>query len=176
MSVTEEIIIIEDVLEKAFEQLPRFSNGGEDFYPLFKFGDDKELIAFLKENQGQKSPYPIIWLVYPFEEDHQRTHVNVENMSLVLATETNCEMFNEERFETTYKQILFPLYNNIKKLFQQANTIMTDDTYRIMKFPNYSDEGSTDSEEQKMVDIWDALKITFNAQINNRCLRTPINF
>ena len=174
MGVTTKIIVVEERLAEIFETLPAYiDDKGNEFKPLFKFGDNKELLAFLKQNEGSKSPYPLIWLVYPYEENHQRTHVQIDNMDLILAVETNSEMFNEERFETTYKDVLFPLYDNIRTLFDQANIISTDDTYRVVKYPNY---GNLEGTENETVDIWDALKMTFNCQITNWCFNAPIIF
>lgn len=176
MGVTKNMIIVEDRLREMFNQLPPHINVdlNASFPIKFKYGDNLELLSFLKQNQGSESPYPLIWLVYPYEEDHQRTHVKIDGMSLILASETNMNMFNEERIETTYKQILFPLYENIKVLFEQSNIIITDGTFRVSKFPNYSSE-ELPGEENQTVDIWDALKITFDCQINDWCLNT-INF
>ena len=174
MGVTKNIIVVEDRLRAVFDTLPPMIVDLVEYPIVFKYGDEKELMSFLKNTQGNDTPYPLIWLVYPYEEKHNRTHVSITDMSFVLAVETNEEMFNEERFETTYKDVLFPLYDNIRKLFNMANIITTNDTYKVIKFPNYSGEDGG-SEEQKTVDIWDALKITFNCTINDWCLE-PIEF
>jgi hypothetical protein len=140
-----------------------------EFKPVFKYGDNKELLAFLKtKNKGEK-PYPLIWLVYPYVEDHGRTNVSIEPISLVLAVRTNKSMLNEQRMEETYKKVLIPLYNNLREMFMQSNIAYVTDEYIVTKFPNYSNEESEGTQNQT-VDLWDALKMTFNCTINANCL------
>ncbi|RLA04913.1 MAG: hypothetical protein DRQ47_02475 [Gammaproteobacteria bacterium] len=170
MGVVFDTIIVENRLEEIFNQLPIMTNSkGVDFKPVFKFGDEFELNAFLRASKGDaKRPYPLIWLVYPYTEDHTRTVVNIENMVLVLATVTNSSYNNSQRLKENYEKILIPLYENIKLAFLRVNILSTDDTYNMIKFPNY---GREDGAEAKTIDLWDALKITFNCAINNNCIR-----
>lgn len=171
MAVTTTMIIVEDRLKEIFDTLPPLKNSkGIDFKPVFKCGDNKELSTFLKLSKKTRDPYPLIWLISPYTEEHKRTHVLIENMSLILAVETNSSMLNNQRLEDTFKTVLIPLYDNIKTLFMKANTVNTDDTYIVTKFYNYSgDTNPTDKHE--VTDIWDAMKITFEIQINSNCLR-----
>lgn len=173
MGVVTETIVVEDKFREIFSYLPDMvgaDDDDDDEYPVvFKLGDQKELIAFLKNEKGNVSPYPLIWLVYPFIEVHSKTKVTLENVSFVLAVETNQEMFYEDRLEKTYKTVLLPLFDNIKELFKYANIISTDEVYSLIKYPNYSGEDDGD-EESKTTDIWDAIKITFSCSIIDYCL------
>lgn len=172
MGVVHRTIIVENRFSEMFDYLPALLDADDNPHNIvFEFGDQKELLAFLKESEGQSEPYPLIWLQYPYEENHQKTRVEIKNMVLVFAVKTNVEMFNRERFETTFGEVLFPLLDNVKKLFRLANIIDTDNTYRMVKFPNYS--ATEEGDEQVVFDTWDALKITFDCTINNWCL-TPI--
>jgi hypothetical protein len=169
MAVLKKMIIVENKLKFLFSKLPPILNSNSiSFQPVFKWGDSKELSVFLKTTKKSTSPYPLIWLVSPFAEQHKRTHVLVENMSLVLAVETNKSMLNEQRIEETYTKVLIPLFENIKELFLRSNIVNTSDEYNITKFYNYSGDSNT-GDKNEVTDIWDAMKITFDIQINNNC-------
>jgi len=165
MGVVKKMIVVEERLQEMFNTLPVIQTVDGDFKPIFMYGDQKELNTFLKANTNAEKPYPLIWLVYPYEEKHTRTNVEISNISLILAVETNIEMFNPERMESTFKAVLIPLWDNIRELFNASNTIAVSQEYDIIKFPNYGEEDTSES-----TDIWDALKITFECEINNYCL------
>lgn len=156
------MIVIEDRLNLVLSKLKPV-NG---FQPIFKYGDNKELKAFLRvKAQANKKPYPLIWLVYPFVEEQKKNYVYIDKITLVLATNTNAQMLNDERLVKTYKGILIPLLEDMQKVFMKSNIIFVkDESYKITKFPNY---GENDQHEQ--TDIWDALKVTVDMQISNNC-------
>ena len=153
------MIVVEDRLSEIFEFLPPI-NG---FNPVFRYGDDKELNTFLSSYDGKSStPYPLIWLVYPYTEKQSRRHVEITNMKFILAVRNNEVMLYDERIIKTFKGLLIPLYNNIIESFKKANTMLTDDEYNVVKYPNY---GS--GEEAKANDIWDAITITTDVEFND---------
>lgn len=173
--VNNRTIVVEEVLGQIFEYLPAMKNSmNVEFKPVFMYGDNKQLLDFLKQNSTGKSVYPLIWLVYPFSESHTRSNVNLKGVSLVLAVETNSVMLNFQRMEETYKKILLPLFDNIKKAFELANVVSTDGKYDIVKFPNYSSK-ENESTENMSTYVWDAIKVTFDIDLSGNCLR-PIIF
>lgn len=174
MGVSLKAIIVEDRFAEIFAQLPTISNAkGTEFSMIFKYGDVYELQAFLDNTKGNtKRPYPLIWLLYPYLEQHKRTGVNLEGVQLILATETNAESNNEQRLLENYKKVLIPLYENIKIAFLRANIIHTSDEYNFTKFPNY---GRVEDNVSEVNVLWDAIKLNFNCFINDKCL-TQIKF
>lgn len=163
-------IIVEDRLRDNFNYLPSMigPNGGS-FQPVFKAGDHKELLAFFKQSQGN-SNYPLVWLDMPYEEEHiNRGLVKIDRLNFILAVETNSQMLYAERIDTTFKNVLIPLLDNVIDLFRVSNVIAHDNNFIITKFGNYSDEPQ--GEESGFTDIWDAIKLTVNITINNNCLR-----
>lgn len=167
------MIVVEDRLTEMFAYLPEMENSkGVSFKPTFMYGDQKHLLDFLRQNSG-KSVYPIIWLLYPFKEDHTRSAVEFTGLSLVLAVETNSSMLNAQRMKETYAKVLIPLFDNIKKCFNNANISNSSDEYEIIKYPNYAE--TTAGTENEATYIWDALKVTFDGKLNSNCLR-PIYF
>lgn len=170
--MAESTIIVEDRLAELFSLMTNYlANDGMNFVPVFMYGDQKELNAFLAIRGSSSKKYPLIWLLYPYEENHSKNKVNISNMSLVLAIETNASYLNFERIEKSYKEILIKLFNAIKVLFRTANTLHVDDDYTVIKYPNYSGDDNNQKESETIY-LWDALKITFDCEITNVCLRT----
>lgn len=167
------MIVVEDRLAEMLAYLPEMVNSaGATFKPTFMYGDQKQLLDFLRQNSKGTSKYPLIWLVYPFDETHTRSLVTFSNMTLVLAVETNTAMLNAQRMKETYAKVLIPLFNNVKECFNQANISDNPLEYSIVKFPNYSED---DGETNGATYVWDALKITFSGRFNSNCLQ-PIKF
>lgn len=174
------MIIVEERFEEMFSVLPKMKRKSDPAEALgfsiqFGFGDDKELNSFLQRQGGR--PYPLIWLLYPFKERHLEKRVELRDVTLILAVETTADKTNAERFNDTFKPILFPLYNNILWLFEKSNIIKVHNYYDVIKYPNYGELNVLRTkEESKTTDIWDALKLNFNCEINNACFRNLITF
>tara|TARA_R110000782_G_scaffold93408_1_gene176919 strand:- start:2553 stop:3131 length:579 start_codon:yes stop_codon:yes gene_type:complete len=177
MPVTKKAIVVEDVLESVFSYIPdiSFEIGGDEYPVVFSAGDQIALNTFLK-NREQSETYPLIWMLYPFEEDHQKNRLKIDNLVLILAVPTNSTMENEERLKTTFGNVLFPLFDSIKHCLKTANIITyggADESIQLIKYPNYSESDS--KEETFANEIWDALKLTFDIEIIQTCLK-PIKF
>lgn len=170
MGVIKKTLVIEDILSSHFDMLPPFEKevGGVtiEFSPFFKVGDDKELLAFIKEKETK--PYPLIWLMRPFSEDHKTTFVSCDDLSFVLAVESNTEEYDSDRLESSYKAILLPLLDNIKKIFRISASIdFNNNNVKITKFPNYGEDN-----ENEFSSIWDALKVTFESlSFKDKCIK-----
>ncbi len=166
-------IIVEDRLKELFDTLPAI-NG---FSPVFKYGDQKELMAFLRSTKGDASkPYPLIWYVYPNSETDNGKDQDVNlTLSLVMAVNNGkTSMLNDERKETTYKTILEPLRNNVRTALKKASILTltgADDRFITTKFPNYSGDDNNMTENE-LQDVWDAIKQVQEVTINDNCLKT----
>jgi len=171
MGIATKTIVLEDVLERMFADLPEMvSLRGTSTHPIvFHYGDKKALNVFLKRKKSEDT-YPLIWLLYPNVEDHDNTSLEADNVSLVLAVSTNSVMQNKERMATTFGKILMPLFFNVRTLFKRANIVNIDGKYRIIKYPNYSD--TDEGTEHGGAFIWDAIKITFSMKLIDTCYRT----
>ena len=174
MSVIKEFLVIEDILSQLFAFIPPFVNKRGEFPVTFKYGDEQELTEFLSNNSNFKGKvYPLIWLVYPYLENHTRTKVESEQLSLILAVQGSASSYSEERMEQTFKTVLFPLCDSIKTIFKQSYVIDTGDNYEVLKYPNYSVSFGGESEQEE-IDRWDALKVSFSAKFNNNCIKPII--
>lgn len=171
-------IIVEDRLEELFDTLPVITIDSVDYTPVFKDGDQKELIAFLSSTKGDDvKPYPLIWYVKPNPEADDGNDGEVAlTLSLVMAVNNGkTSMLNDERRATTYATILEPLRNNVRTALKRANIVnllITDGIkFTTTKFPNYSgDDNNTEASE--LTDVWDAIKQVQDVIINSDCLRT----
>lgn len=173
------LIKVEDRFQEMFNLLPSMAginaNSSDLFDVTFGYGDNKQLNFFLNERKDFVN-YPLIWLLYPYKERHTRKYVELEKVSLILAVETITGLTNKERIDQTFTKILFPLFDNISELFMKSNTIHTGVYYDVIKYPNYGEINQLRTKEESFsVDVWDALKVTFDCEINNNCLR-PIKF
>jgi hypothetical protein len=170
--VVKESILIEERLAEMFVFLPEMENSaGLKFKPKFMYGNELQLLDFLRQHNTGKSVYPLIWMVYPTEETHKRSQVDFDNLTLILAVETNPIMLNDQRLVETYKKVLFPLLDNIKHCLQTSNVSSKPQDFTVSKFPNYS----TNQLDNKATYVWDALRVSFSGYFNDNCLN-PIFF
>jgi hypothetical protein len=176
------MIVVENRLRDMINVLPLMSNSSGEFFNVkFSFGDDKELMNYLIEKRGEI--YPLIWYIYPTMETHKNNHVTISEAQFILAVKSNDHYLNQERFSTNYKNFLVPLFDNFIYLLKKSNIVNLNEEIKVVKFPNYSNEklpGNRESlkssEKHKTFDIWDALKVTLDMQISNRCFKSNIRF
>jgi len=169
--IVKQAISIEDTLEQLFSYLPRVKglSGTETYKPTFMYGDQQQLLDFLRQNSG-KDLYPLIWLVYPFEEQHGKSSLTIDDLTLVLAVETNTTMLNDERLAETFGKILMPLFDNIKHTFKTSNVIdVPEDIFKVTKFPKYSE--NSDGKENKATYVWDAIRIRSKIVVSSNCIK-----
>lgn len=173
MGVINNPIIVEDRFKEIFSYLPdmKFNSSLPAFPVRFSYGDDYELKAFLISSENEENRiYPLIWLVYPFQEKHIKTRVELKGVNLILAVDTSKAGLNPERIRLNYENVLMPLYGNIVKVLTRANIINMKYEFNITKFPNYSHE-SSNGKEHKTISRWDALKVNFDCTIIDTCLK-----
>ena len=178
MAYIEKTIIVEEVIKDILSYLPKFKNSkGTEFNHTFSYGTNKHLIEYLKR---VKDVYPLIWLEAPFTEDHEKRKVNINDISLIIAIESYNAEINEQSMDFSFKNILIPIFDNIKYLFNKTPKInIIDNNYNIVKFFNYGDVKSKNStsvirkyeRESTATAVWDALKITFSCEINDKCVK-----
>lgn len=159
------MIILEKRLAEAFSTLPQICG----FSPTFRWGNEdhllKQLTTFQKAN---RIPYPLIYLISNQSDyDSQKRQLSTR-LTLILATRNvDTSQLNETRWSVNYNNALFPLAENINKLFTKGGMFSWDGNYTLTSFPNYGD-----GEKNKTADIWDALRFETNIIINSNCLGT----
>lgn len=168
------MIVVEDKLKAIFDYLPlmEYEVGSASFKPVFGYGDQMELNTFLKNKESDLTrPYPLVWLLYPYKELHKKKVVELKDLVLILATNTNARLSNSERIQTNFKKVLIPLYDNVFTVLKRAVNISLIEEVEIIKFPNYSGDNRDDDNQAFSTDLWDAMKTVWNFNINNSCLK-----
>lgn len=90
--------------------------------PFYMYGHPLEIINTLskKDNHAvQKyNKYPLIALFQDFTEtmgEHQATPSAVQDMNLIIAVNTSPDYTAENRYDNTFKTVLYPLYDLLIK-------------------------------------------------------------
>lgn len=165
------MIILENRLTEVFDQLPEI----DGFKPVFDFGNQFHLDALLKRySENNTCIYPLVYLdITEYEEDHEQFEQEMTtDIKLIVACQnTDTTLLNKNRWAMSYDKVLFPMTENIKKAMLGANIFNWDGRFKIKKFPNYGN-----GDENKPIDIWDALTIRIsNVIVTNDCVN-EINF
>ena len=177
-SVAEEILV-EKKFKELFATLPdvTWTNpvtaSVESFTPIFEIGDERDFNQFIKEENVFR---PIIWLDSEFEENFMTDGIEVDVNLILPILNDDSAMFNEERLDLSFVNILRPLLENVLKAINRGNTMfVTEDSVKVTKFYNYGTRTETDKGKQVISVPVDAYRLSIGVKINNYCLRT-INY
>lgn len=162
------MIVIEERLNEIFEQLPEI----DGFKPVYKWGDEFHLIKQLQLfSDGNKSIYPLIYQTSNSSEQDRYMKQATTNLVFVLACRnTEVDLTNEQRWRMSYKNILYPLVQNIETALVLSGITTWNGKYSIQEFPNYGD-----GKLNETTDIWDALTFETTITIDANCVKL-INF
>lgn len=165
------MIVFETVLESMVEQMPEIAvNTTLSRKPQFYWGEQKDLPPFIKVMKEKH--YPLIWLVngkdnYPNGRDFE---VNRKSEIVFLTRETRTAFLNTQRLENSYKAVLYPMVEDFLNGLELFNPTSLLGGLEIVKHPNYSENGkSTKKGEYVVTEIWDALKVYCEIEIDNNC-------
>lgn len=171
------MIVVEERMMELFSQLPQTTSNGITYpKPVYHFGDDLELNKFiLGKQEAQELVYPLIYQT-SFEETQYPFESEVETrLEMFIAYKTETDLYNTQRWATSYRNILMPTFENIHTAFVKGNIVQSEFQYDVRKFPNYGAD-ERNSTEHKTVDIIDAVRFRLNCRINNRCINKNILF
>lgn len=154
--------------QTVFEQLPTQTINGKDYDPVFRFGTEDDLTAFLsvKRKSGERH-YPLIWLVTPQEEAYE-----IECHFVLATLNMRTDMGNFDRLTHTFESTLEPLLDNVISAIKQSRAFKFspddfDKNYRGTKHFNYL----------VTPDIWDAIDLEFSLRYTRECnVKLPMNF
>lgn len=163
------MIVVEERLRELFDLIPEIQvNSSNLKKPVFSWGKKEELNRWVEAYDS--GTYPLIWLL-PAEESHNNfSDLSTRRIVLILATlETRRELFNAQRYQGSYKNVLNPLTDYVIKAFQKSSItrLINANDITIFKEPNYSER-----EENGTIDLWDAVRIECEVEFNNNCLTT----
>lgn len=140
-----------------------------------------DLFELNKKLLTSHTKYPIIWLQTGYEvKDYHKAgdRVDMMNCNFFLITKGDLTDRYKKRYQTNYQDMLFPLYERLKKAFKMSKGvhIMNDDiSFVELPFNDVSEltarEGKKRSPENATVpDIWDAIVIRgINLRISAQC-------
>ena len=115
-------MIIGIALKEVFKGLTLNVNS-VDVPVQFHFGDQKEFNMWVASKmKSNKQKYPLIWYVINNPEPFVNGKLRVETQ-LILFQGTKHELFNDSRYDYTYKDILEPLYQLVNKTLSQHQYI-----------------------------------------------------
>lgn len=161
------MVIVEERNNLVFEQLPEI----DGFKPVFSWGNEKHLIKkIVSFDKESKSIYPLIYQTSnKSEQDSVKDICNTDLTLIIACRNLEVDLPNENRWAMSYEKILYPMVRNIEKSFNRAGIYIWNGVYSIQEFPNYGN-----GEENKTVDIWDALLFTTKITINGSksCINT----
>lgn len=162
------MIIVEERLAELFNTLPTV----DGFKIYFDSGNAKYLNRFLAGHFSDgKAPYPLIWMLETDEEHDREQNEVVKPLQLIICTRNeNVNMYNPERWQTSYKNILVPVYDLVKDLLETSKiSDIESKTIKVRKEPNYTKVDTAKKKDGKspVIDIWDALFMACTVRIND---------
>lgn len=162
------MIVVEEKLTEIFEQLPEI----DGFNPIYKWGNEFHLQQQLElYSKANTSPYPLIYQTSNKSVQHSFAKTCDASLKLVLACQnTDVSLTNEERWAMSYRNILYPLLNNIELAFDKCGAIVWNGDYDMQEFPNYGN-----GKDNFTLDVWDAIVVDVKIQILDECIG-KINF
>lgn len=165
--------MIEERLIELFETLPPIPYLGKDYNVSLEVGDNKDLNRFLRSKRKEKNSniYPLLWVQTPIRSDLDRQFTEA-SIRLVIATLTNDNLSNRQRLQTTFKEVLNPVFRNVLTALNESGfTQVIRDEYTRTNFFNY---GSEDNTKHETTDIWDAILLEITIRIDSNCLQKII--
>jgi len=159
------VIIVEERLAEAFDQLPLI----DGFKPVYDWGNEFNLLATLNVYaKANTSPYPLIYQTSMDEEQDVVLQSCQTRLILIVATvNPQTDLLNKNRWAMSYRNVLFPMAENIQKCILKAGIFLWDGKVRLTKYPNYGSGA-----ENNTTDIWDAIKMEFTnpITISSNCI------
>lgn len=119
--------------------------------------------------------YPLIWLVLPnIGVKGESDWVYHRNTRIVISKNTRSDFFNQTRWSVSFEilsAIANTLLNNLNgKFFQIIKDSKGVEQIKFTKYPNYS----TNSKDNKTIDVWDALAIDIDLILKTNCITKEI--
>lgn len=156
---------------KSPTQSVSYSWGDQQELNAWIIAKDKEIAGMRAFGGSNKTKYPLIWMVTPIDGKLLLRENLFERITFIICCDTKAEWLNSTREKETMP-MLTDLANTFLEILSQNKNAQIirkngqlDVTFR--KVYNYS----TNGKESETVDIWDAIKLTFDLKINTNCLK-----
>lgn len=178
-SIAEEILV-EDKLKELFATLPDVvwtnpqTDLQETFTPIFQWGNEMDFNEFIKQENVFN---PIIWLDTDYSEEGSEEGLDIDIDLIIPILTASSGMFNEERLDLSFRNILQPLLQNVLKAIKRSNTfILLDNNYKAKKFYNFGVREVRSIKDKQYISVpVESYKLSLSLRVFNYCLR-PINY
>lgn len=172
------MITFEETLGKLVKMIPNIIVNEIEYSVQYNWGTqevlNKYLIKFASSNRN--GIYPLIWLIVGKDNNDISAKTINRNARIVIATRSlNKDEFNEFQFQTYYKEILYPIQQNLIKVLQRSGiSEIKEDSYVSEFVPNYSFEDNKGT----LIDTWNAivLNIDITFQTDYQCRLKQVKF
>jgi len=164
--MTNPIIVVDEIAEvisrvnqNIYPTIAAYTNNNPINYQYGRSILINKLLQLNKNSIPQKSNYPLIALFQDFPEDNGKKigYIYVTIPKIVIATITDFNGTTKDRYDKTFKPILYPIYNEfIKQLGMQQSIIgFSPNRSNFIKY----DRPGTQPEGQATNDYIDAITI-----------------
>ena len=158
------MIVTETILREIFSQLPNY----KEKYPIrYEWGDQADLLLFLKSISGNK--YPLVWLANGDQDVSRYSHSVERKCRLIIAKDiVNVTNRNPTVWDTEFETALNPLLDNVLKAIERSGvtTIVGDFTER--REANYTEEDLT-----KSIDFWNVIILDITIRFEEKANGQP---
>lgn len=146
------MIVVEERINEILSQMPLV----DDKRPVYAWGD---LYHLNKWVERKPDTYPLIYQTSKKEiQDTAHRRVTTKWEAVIATQNLNKDLFNDERWALSFRNVLNPIAERIKEGFNKCGFVNWDGKVEIERFGNYGDNN-----QHFTVDIWDA--ISFKATI-----------
>lgn len=164
--------VSETILREIFNQLPPYVDSNTKSFPIrFEWGDQADLLLFLKSISGNK--YPLIWLVSGEQTVDRYQHSISRNCRFIIADNAkNKTNRNPTVWDNEFVKVLNPLLENVLIALERSGVSSINGTHIERREANYTEEDLT-----KAIDFWNVIVLDINLDIlTDRCINDNIRF
>lgn len=162
-------------LEILFDKLPPSKDSnGKEFKIKFGWGNQNALNLYLSQFE-KTTKYPLIWVIEGEDEEDTIAKTITRKVKMFIAKQSIHQTnTNPIIWDTEYKNVLDPIYENVKTaLISGGNTNVIDRKFKAKRRPNFSDKDSI----AKTIDPWNVIIVEFDLETYTRgCINENITF
>ena len=158
------MIVTETILREIFSQLPNY----KEKYPIrYEWGDQADLLLFLKSISGNK--YPLVWLVSGEQTVNRYSHSVERKCRLILAKDSkNVTNRNPTVWDSEFVTALNPLLDNVLKSLERSGVTAIIGDFTERREANYTEEDLT-----KAFDFWNVIVLDITIRFEEKANGQP---
>jgi hypothetical protein len=151
----------------AFEDLENGVYGWYNLEPYYYYGNKNEIERLLDFkgkafNQENRIKYPAIILEQPFREV-PTNGFNKCTLRILIVTGSNSTDTYEQRYNNSFKTILYPLHDSLISAFKKASNVASYEVLDKTDRPFFTEAALVSS------DYWDVIDLRIETTLINNC-------